>query len=252
MTVATLVERCLSVLGYPAVTRHLLNRFGDRTTLEVASSARLARGCLLRGRVDLAPRTRVSRGCVLNGDVTVGRGTNLEPDCEVVGDVSFGNYCAIARESTFQEHNHPTDRASLQYRFYDEVLDSDLESSSKGPIEVGSDVWIGARATILSGVTVGHGAVVGAGAVVTDDVEPYAVVAGVPAERVRWRFPPAIRERLLEVAWWERDEETLRAHRDFFERELTDPADVPAFDRRSGRSTEGADHRTRAPGEVPS
>ncbi|THE63935.1 antibiotic acetyltransferase [Salinadaptatus halalkaliphilus] len=237
MTLATVVNRSLSLLGYPAVARELLSRYSDSTTLEVASSARIAKGCLLRGRVSLAPRTRVSRGCLLNGTVAVGRRTNLEPHCELVGDVTIGNYCAIARETTFQEPNHEMDRASMQIRFYDEVLDSDLAPTSEGPITVGNDVWVGTRATILSGVSIGDGAVIGAGAVVTDDVDPYAVVAGVPAERVGWRFSEPIREKLLDLEWWHWDESTLRNRRAFFERTLEDPDDVPTVAEFHGDST---------------
>ena len=55
------------------------------------------------------------------------------------------------------------------------------------PIIIDDHVWIGSRATILPGVTIGRGAVVMAGAVVTHNVEPFAVVGGVPARKVRER-----------------------------------------------------------------
>ncbi len=209
--------------------RWLATRLHDGQ-LSIAPSARLTPGCLLRGNVTLAPKTRVSRGCLLTGEVAVGRGTNLEPECELVGDVTLGRYNAIGRECTFQEPNHETSRPSIQRRLYERLLESELPTTSKGPITVGSDVWMGAGVTVLSGVSIGHGAVVGAGAVVTDDVEPYAIVAGVPAERIGWRFSREIRERLLEVAWWTWDEATIRANQAFFERDLTDPSDVPVAD----------------------
>lgn len=227
MTFDTLVERTLSVLGYPSVTHGWATRYFDGTSLEIAPSARIAIGCLLRGRIELRPHTRLSRGCVLTGEVTVGEWTNLEPNCDLIGDVEVGKYCAIARRATFQQTNHETAKPSLQIRFYDEVLDSDLPPTDDGPIEVGNDVWIGTRATILSGVTIGDGAIVGAGAVVTSDVEPYAVVAGVPAERIGWRFPREIREKLLELEWWEWDEETLRDRRAFFDRKLERVEEIP-------------------------
>ncbi|WP_306059265.1 CatB-related O-acetyltransferase [Natronococcus wangiae] len=226
MTLQTFVERSLSLLGYPAATHGLLNRYLDSTELDIDPTARIPIGCLLRRRIELGPYTRLSRGCVLDGDVTLGRRTNLEPACDLVGDVEIGKYCAIARETTFQQTNHETSQPSLQIRFYDEVLDSDLPPTADGPITVGSDVWIGTRATILSGVTIGDGAIIGAGAVVTDDVEPYAVAAGVPAERIGWRFPGEIRERLLELEWWEWSEDRIRENRDFFERELHGTEDV--------------------------
>lgn len=227
MTLDTLIERSLSVLGYPAVTHDLASRHLESVELDVAPSARIAMGCLLRGRIDLHPHTRLSRGCILTGDVTVGKRTNLEPNCDLVGDVELGKYCAIAKRTTFQQTNHEMSKPSLQIRFYEEVLDGDLPPAADGPIRVGNDVWIGLGATILSGVEIGDGAVVGAGAVVTDDVEPYAVVAGVPAERIGWRFPEPVREKLLELEWWEWDEETMRERRAFFERDLRDVDQIP-------------------------
>ena len=74
---------------------------------------------------------------------------------------------------------------------------------TKGDVVIGSDVWLGHDALILSGVTIGHGAVVGARAVVTHDLEPYSVVAGNPARLIRHRFEPALVKRLLNVAWWD-------------------------------------------------
>lgn len=77
---------------------------------------------------------------------------------------------------------------------------------------VGSDVWIGHRATILPGVAVGHGAVVAAGSVVSRDVPPYHVVAGNPARTVRERFDEATARRLAEIAWWDWPVERITEH----------------------------------------
>ncbi len=76
-------------------------------------------------------------------------------------------------------------------------------------VEIGHDVWIGHGAIILPDVKIGHGAVVAAGAVVTRDVEPYAIVAGVPAQFLRWRFAPEVGSRIIALAWWDWDHERL-------------------------------------------
>jgi hypothetical protein len=68
--------------------------------------------------------------------------------------------------------------------------------------KIGNDVWIGQGAFIKSGVTIGDGAVVAAHAVVVKDVEPYAIVAGVPARTVRKRFDEPICAKLMELQWW--------------------------------------------------
>ena len=64
-------------------------------------------------------------------------------------------------------------------------------------------------AVILSGVEIGHGAVISAGAVVTKDVEPYSIVAGNPARRVRYRFEENDRRKLLKLEWWNWSEELI-------------------------------------------
>jgi hypothetical protein len=76
--------------------------------------------------------------------------------------------------------------------------------------EIGSDVWIGANAVIKAGLKIGNGAVIGAGAVVTKDVEPYAIVAGVPAKLIRYRFTELQIKFLLESKWWERSDAWLK------------------------------------------
>ena len=83
---------------------------------------------------------------------------------------------------------------------------------SKGDIVIGSDVWIGYEAVILSEVTIGDGAIVGARAVVTKDVPPHAVVGGVPAKNIRRRFHEDTVARLMELKWWDWPEEKIRAN----------------------------------------
>ena len=75
---------------------------------------------------------------------------------------------------------------------------------------MGSDVWIGADALILSGVRIGHGAIIGARALVTRDIPPYAIAGGVPARILGWRFEQPVIDKLLKIAWWEWPDEQIR------------------------------------------
>ncbi len=83
-------------------------------------------------------------------------------------------------------------------------------------VEIGNDVWIGHAATVLPGVCVGDGAVIGAGAVVTRDVPDFAIVAGVPARLLRYRFDPDLCTRLQRLAWWNWSHAQLQAALDDF------------------------------------
>jgi hypothetical protein len=86
---------------------------------------------------------------------------------------------------------------------------ADGHPASKGDITIGSDVWIGREALVLSGVTVGHGSVIGARAVVTKDVAPYSIVVGSLAVQRGRRFNDEQVNALLSLAWWEWPENEL-------------------------------------------
>ena len=85
-----------------------------------------------------------------------------------------------------------------------------MEAISKGDIIVDDDVWIGYGATILSGVHIGQGAVIAAGAVVTKDVPPYAIVGGVPAKVIKYRFSPEIIQQLMKLDYSKLTEDMIR------------------------------------------
>ena len=126
-------------------------------------------------------------------------------------NVKMGRYCALATniENLF---DHPKDwlcMSSLHYRqntflktpteFYEPYETYENEKM----VEIGNDVWIGANVKIIGGRKIGTGAIIGANAVVTKDVPDYAIVAGVPAKIIRFRFPPQVIAALLESKWWE-------------------------------------------------
>ncbi len=132
--------------------------------------------------------------------------------------LTIGKFCSIAcgAKFLFNSANHTlSSLATYTFPiFYEEWgLDKkDVASSwdNKGDIVIGSDVWIGFEAVILSGVTIGDGAIIGARALVTKDVPPYAVVGGVPAAPIKMRFDERTVDTLLKIRWWEWPEERIK------------------------------------------
>lgn len=227
MNLLSLAEKVVSILGYPQRSHSLFNRFAETSNLNIAPSTNISSGCVLQGEITIGPESRIRPNCKLQGEITIDGRTGIEKENELIGDINIGKYCAIAPKCIFRQRDHNINKPAMQGWFNSELVDSKLEYMTKGPISVENDVWIGTRATILSGVNIGHGAVVGAGAVVTKDVEPYAVVAGNPARRVKWRFPKEVREKLLDVSWWEWSDKTIYAHREFFKQEIESVDDIP-------------------------
>jgi acetyltransferase-like isoleucine patch superfamily enzyme len=192
-------------------------------------------GQRLRRRPSLATRVRRRLGLRLEGDdensrlaalsllaaeglLEVGRFTYGIPTILTFGSnpprVKIGAFCSIADGvEILLNGNHRTDWVStypfrLQLQMPGMIHDG--HPTSRGPVTIGNDVWLGRGALILSGVTIGDGAVVGTRAVVTRDVAPYSIVAGNPARHVRYRFDQDVIEALVRVRWWDWPENKIR------------------------------------------
>lgn len=151
---------------------------------------------------------------VLIHDSVIGRHTYFAKSKVVRADI--GAFCCIGPEVLIGGlGRHPTNFISAHPVFYSTRLQSGKTFAEKDLVEeisrvsIGSDVWIGARAMILDGINVGDGAIVAAGAVVIKDVPPYAIVGGVPAKLIRYRFSPDVISLLLEWKWWQLPDSVL-------------------------------------------
>ncbi len=157
--------------------------------------------------------------------VLIGKGTYGELNVVDFGGnakLIINNYVSIAQHVSFiLNAEHYTDHIST-YPFKVKILRTqNTESFSKGNIIVDDDVWIGYGATIMSGVHIGQGAVVAAGAIVTKDIPPYAIVGGVPAKIINYRFEDAIIKELLKVDFKMIDEHLISTYQDDLYEKLT-------------------------------
>jgi acetyltransferase-like isoleucine patch superfamily enzyme len=160
--------------------------------------------------------TNVSHSCI-------GRGTYFSTNTSITRS-KIGRYCSIGPDVKVISGTHPVDTfISTHPAFYStacqagftyvtenhfvEIIYADEEG--KYLIEIGNDVWIGARATLLAGIKIGNGAIIAAGSVVTKSVNDFSIVGGVPAKHIRFRFDEVQREKILSDPWWEKEEQWI-------------------------------------------
>ena len=158
--------------------------------------------------------------------VTIGKNTYGELNIVTFRNVTklvIGCYCSIGQNVYFVlDAGHELINIST-YPFKTALLNNENEeATSKGDIILEDDVWIGFGSIIMSGVHIGQGAVVAAGSVVTKDVPPYAIVGGVPAKVIKYRFTPEIINELLKIDYSKLTESMIRDHIDELYSELTD------------------------------
>jgi len=163
------------------------------------------------------------KGAVKIGEYTVGRPKIFSWRTDDV--LVIGRFCMFGCGSTvILGGEHDMNRLSC-YGFKSQFLGlkgDNIDGISKGPVIIGNDVWVGGRTTILSGVTIGDGVIIAAGAVVTRNVPPYAIVAGVPARVIRYRFSKEQIKKLLQIAWWNWSKEKIVANIDYFYGSVSD------------------------------
>jgi len=132
--------------------------------------------------------------------------------------INVGKYTSIGRDCDFFLHsNHRPDWITTSSQLWGPVTNEIAElhmkmghPSCKGNIDIGNDVWIGAKSTIMSGVKIGDGAVIGARTMVTKDVPPYSIVVGNPGRIIKYRFNEGQVQKLLKIKWWDWTEDRIK------------------------------------------
>lgn len=151
----------------------------------------------------------------------VGEGTYIAPN-SIVSMAQIGKYCSIGPNFLCGWGIHPTNGLSTSPMFYSTLKQNGRSLSKSNKIEerkeitIGNDVFIGANVTVLDGCNIGDGAVIGAGAVVSKDIPPYAIAVGCPIKIIRYRFSDDNIKKLLQIKWWNFDNEKIQDVEKYF------------------------------------
>jgi len=155
----------------------------------------------------------------IRNKVKIGKYTYINNGTTLFYNTHIGRFCSIGKKCEIGTVDHPIDwlsSSSIQYNIKDHFdYKQDCKDFPQLVFEqvegcvIGNDVWIGSLVVIKSGVTIGDGAIIGANSIVTKDVPPYAIVGGVPAKIIKYRFSEDIIEKLLDLKWWDCDLDDL-------------------------------------------
>lgn len=188
-------------------------KFGSKVSLSL--TARIGKDSQFEGA------NKIEDDSLFSGNM--GYGTYVSPYCEIVANI--GRFTSIAPYVRINPGVHPftypyvttcpmffSTRRQNGRTFADRMMFDEM----KQPVCIGSDCWIGQNVFISGGVNIGDGAVVLAGAVVTKDVEPYAVVGGVPAHFIKYRYDEETIRFLLDFKWWNKDISWIKENWELF------------------------------------
>lgn len=180
--------------------------------------------------VSFGPKSRVSLSCLLEGKNVIGSNTSLfnssiglatyiSGNCKL-NKIKIGRFCSIGQNVVNDIGRHPSSvfvsthpcffsqncQAGFTFtrnNIFEEHLYVDVDK--KFLVEIGNDVWVGNNVTLFDGIKIGDGAIIANGAIVTKDVEPYSIVAGIPARVIKMRFTEEQIEILINMKWWDKD-----------------------------------------------
>ena len=181
---------------------------------------------LFNKKTVLEGNNKIMRGAGISNSY-IGRNTYIRENSLLL-NCYVGRFCSIASDVKVVSLDHPssvfvstcpTFFSTLKQNgqsFVDKNTYNEHLTIEGYDVIIGNDVWIGCNAIIKGGIRIGDGAIIAMGAVVTKDVPPYAIVGGVPAKIIRYRFKEEQIEKLLKIQWWDNDDTWLKDHKESF------------------------------------
>lgn len=183
----------------------------------------------------ISPHATIHRWAKIKRGSIIGDYTYISNNT-VVDNVQIGKFCSISDYCRIGLPFHNPSLLSTSPLFSikhnaakTSWVEEDIADYESRRTIIGNDVWIASRVLIMGGLTIGDGAVIAAGAVVTKDVPPYAIVGGVPAKIIKYRFPKELIDRLIDVKWWNLPEEKLRRHITCFQHQPIDNSTIASL-----------------------
>lgn len=157
--------------------------------------------------------------CNFSGKIHIGYATTLGYNNLLGGNITIGKYCQLGVDVAIHATNHPIHHLTTYIN--SNLFDGELKQfKEENTIAIGHDVWVGHNVIIVGNVTIGNGAILAAGSVVTKNVEPYTIVAGVPAKPLKKRFSDKVISEIEELQWWNLPEAKLAKIKPLFFKNL--------------------------------